>query len=219
MEVALRASGRLSRSRATRVEASISWMTSMTACYGPRRVQWRCRVFIERPPNRDLINPARVPYGNHRARHSPAAVLMADRLAEVSDFFSVGTNDLTQYTLAVDRGNAHLADRFTPHDPAVIRQLREVIRVGTASGVPVSVCGEMASDPLMAVLLIGLGYRQLSVAPPTLLLVRWLVRQVPLAACRTAAEGALEARSATGVRAALRGIVAPFVDLRLLGPE
>jgi len=150
---------------------------------------------------------------------TPAAVLMADRLAEVSDFFSVGTNDLTQYTLAVDRGNAHLADRFTPHDPAVIRQLREVIRVGTASGVPVSVCGEMASDPLMAVLLIGLGYRQLSVAPPTLLLVRWLVRQVPLAACRTAAEGALEARSATGVRAALRGIVAPFVDLRLLGPE
>jgi len=150
---------------------------------------------------------------------TPAAVVMADRLAEVSDFFSVGTNDLTQYTLAVDRGNAHLADRFTPHDPAVIRQLREVIRVGTASGVPVSVCGEMASDPLMAVLLIGLGYRQLSVAPPTLLLVRWLVRQVPLAACRTAAEGALEARSATGVRAALRGIVAPFVDLRLLGPE
>jgi len=150
---------------------------------------------------------------------TPAAVLMADRLAEVSDFFSVGTNDLTQYTLAVDRGNARLADRFTPHDPSVVRQLREVVRVARESGVPVSVCGEMASDPLMAVLLIGLGYRQLSVAPPTLLLLRWLVRQVPLAACREAADAALQARGPAEVRASLRTIAGRFVDLRMLDPE
>ncbi|MCL4866415.1 MAG: phosphoenolpyruvate--protein phosphotransferase, partial [Gemmatimonadales bacterium] len=150
---------------------------------------------------------------------TPAAVLMADRLAEVSDFFSVGTNDLTQYTLAVDRGNARLADRFTPHDPSVVRQLREVVRVAGESGVPVSVCGEMASDPLMAVLLIGLGYRQLSVAPPTLLLLRWLVRQVPLAACREAADAALQARGPAEVRASLRSIAGRFVDLRMLDPE
>src|SRR4029434_7267254 len=74
---------------------------------------------------------------------TPAAVVIADRLAEVSAFFSVGTNDLTQYTLAVDRGNARLADRFTPHHPAVVRQLQHIIDVGRSAGVPVSVCGEM----------------------------------------------------------------------------
>ncbi|MDZ4675429.1 MAG: phosphoenolpyruvate--protein phosphotransferase [Gemmatimonadota bacterium] len=150
---------------------------------------------------------------------TPAAVLMADRLAEVSDFFSVGTNDLTQYTLAVDRGNARLAGRFTPHDPSVIRQLRQVIQAGEAASVPVGICGEMASDPLMAVLLIGLGYRQLSVAPPTLLLLRWLVRQVPLSACQEAAAAALGASRAEAVRAALRAIVTSHIDLRLLDPE
>ena len=65
---------------------------------------------------------------------TPAAVLIADRLAEVSAFFSVGTNDLTQYTLAVDRGNARLADRFTPHHPSIVRQLHQVVEVGRAAG-------------------------------------------------------------------------------------
>lgn len=146
---------------------------------------------------------------------TPAAVLMADHLAQVSDFFSVGTNDLTQYTLAVDRGNARLADRFTPHHPAIVRQLREVLAAGTRAGISVSVCGEMASDPLMAVLLLGLGYRRLSVAPPTLLLMRWLVRNVPLAACQRAASAALDARHATDVAAALRESIAGHLDLRL----
>ncbi len=146
---------------------------------------------------------------------TPAAVLMADHLARVSAFFSVGTNDLTQYTLAVDRGNARLSDRFTPHDPAVIRQLRNVLQAGRDAGIPVSVCGEMASDPLMAVLLIGLGYRNLSVAPPTLLLLRWLVRQVPLAACEHAAATALASSRAGEVQAAIRASVREHVDLRL----
>ena len=110
---------------------------------------------------------------------TPAAVLIADRLAEVSAFFSIGTNDLTQYTLAVDRGNARLADRFTPHHPSVIRQLHQVVQVGRAAGIPVSVCGEMASEPLSAVLLLGLGYDRLSVSPPALPLVKWVVRTVP----------------------------------------
>ena len=99
---------------------------------------------------------------------TPAAALIADRLAEVSSFFSVGTNDLTQYTMAVDRGNARLADRFTPHHPSIVRQLHRVAEVGHAAGLPVSVCGEMASEALSAVLLIGLGYDRLSVSPPAL---------------------------------------------------
>lgn len=150
---------------------------------------------------------------------TPAAVLMADHLARVAGFFSVGTNDLTQYTLAVDRGNARLAERFTPHDPSVVRQLRDVLAAGGAAGIPVSVCGEMASDPLMAVLLVGLGYRRLSVAPPTLRLLRWLVQRVPLASCRAAAAAALDAPRAAEVRAVLRASIREHVDTRLFDGE
>jgi phosphoenolpyruvate-protein phosphotransferase (PTS system enzyme I) len=150
---------------------------------------------------------------------TPAAVLIADRLAEVSAFFSVGTNDLTQYTMAVDRGNARLADRFTPHHPSIVRQLQQVLAVGRSAGVPVSVCGEMASEALSAVLLIGLGYDQLSVSPPALPLVKWVLRTVPEPAARQAAESALSAASAAEVSEALRSVVGEYIDVRLLDPH
>lgn len=150
---------------------------------------------------------------------TPAAAVLADRLAEVSDFLSVGTNDLTQYTLVVDRGNARLADRFTAHDPSVLRLLKMVADAARAAGKPVSVCGEMASEPLSAFLLIGLGYETLSVAPPALPLVKWVVRQVGRAQARVAAEAALAARSAADVLDILRLAVAEAVDLKLLDPD
>jgi phosphotransferase system enzyme I (PtsI) len=150
---------------------------------------------------------------------TPASVAIADRLAEVSAFFSVGTNDLTQYTLAVDRGNARLADRFTPHHPAIVRQLQRVVEVGRAANLPVSVCGEMASEALSAVLLIGLGYDRLSVSPPALPLVKWVIRTVPEAAARGAAEEALLAADPEDVSAALRRAVADHLDVRLLDPQ
>jgi phosphotransferase system enzyme I (PtsI) len=150
---------------------------------------------------------------------TPAAVFIADRLAEVSAFFSVGTNDLTQYSLAVDRGNARLADRFTTHHPAIVRQLQRVLEVGRAAGLPVSVCGEMASEALSVVLLIGLGYERLSVSPPVLPLVKWVVRTVPAEAARRAAEAGLNAASAADVSAALRRVVGEFIDVRLLDPQ
>jgi len=150
---------------------------------------------------------------------TPAAVLIADRLAEVSAFFSIGTNDLTQYTLAVDRGNARLADRFTPHHPSVIRQLHQVAQVGRAAGIPVSVCGEMASEPLSAVLLLGLGYDRLSVSPPALPLVKWVVRTVPDPAAVRAAESAVTAASASDVSESIRSVVGEYIDVRLLDPH
>ena len=150
---------------------------------------------------------------------TPAAVLMADRLAEVSAFFSVGTNDLTQYTMAVDRGNARLANRFNPHDPSVVRQLSHVLKVGRSAGLPVSVCGEMASEPLSAVLLIGLGYDRLSVSPPALPLVKWVVRTIPEETARRAADAAMNAGSAAEVSAALREAVGEYIDIRLLDPQ
>jgi phosphotransferase system enzyme I (PtsI) len=150
---------------------------------------------------------------------TPAAVLMADRLAEVSAFFSVGTNDLTQYTMAVDRGNARLASRFTPHDPSIVRQLQRVLEVGKAAGLPVSVCGEMASEPLSAVLLLGLGYDCLSVSPPALSVVKWVVRTVPESAALHAASAALTASSAAEVSNVLREVVGEYIDIRLLDPH
>jgi phosphoenolpyruvate-protein phosphotransferase (PTS system enzyme I) len=150
---------------------------------------------------------------------TPAAVLMADHLAEVSAFFSVGTNDLTQYTMAVDRGNARLANRFTPHDPSIVRQLQRVLEVGKAAGLPVSVCGEMASEPLSAVLLLGLGYDCLSVSPPALPLVKWVVRTVPEDSARRAAEAAVTAGSAAEVSNVLREAVGEYIDIRLLDPH
>src|SRR5436190_1289053 len=150
---------------------------------------------------------------------TPAAAVMADRLAAVSDFLSVGTNDLTQYTLVVDRGNARLADRFNPHDPSVLRLLKMVVDAAHAAGKPASVCGEMASEPLSAFLLIGLGYDTLSVAPPALPLVTWMVRRVSVARARAAAEAALAARTADTVLDLLRPALAEAVDLKLLDPD
>jgi phosphotransferase system enzyme I (PtsI) len=150
---------------------------------------------------------------------TPAAVILADRLARVSAFFSIGTNDLTQYTLAVDRGNANLASRFTPHDPAILRMLRDVLAAGNAQGIPVSVCGEMASEPLFAILLIGLGFTTLSVAPPALPLLKWLVRTVAASIAQQAASACLEARGPDEVIAILRDTLRPHVDLRLIDPN
>jgi len=116
----------------------------------------------------------------------------------------------------VDRGNARLADRFTPLHPAVVRLLKETADAGHHAGKEVSVCGEMASEPVPAVLLLGLGYRVLSTSPPRLPLVRWLVRQFDVGRARRAAEAALEARTTGEVLALLQEAVAEQVDLRLL---
>ena len=150
---------------------------------------------------------------------TPAAAVLADRLAEISDFLSVGTNDLTQYTLVVDRGNARLADRFTPHDPSVLRLLKLVAEASLAAGKPASVCGEMASEPLSAFLLLGLGYETLSVAPPALPVIKWLIRQVSTGQARAAADAALAARSAELALDILRFALAEAVDLSLLDPD
>jgi len=150
---------------------------------------------------------------------TPAAAVLADRLAEISDFLSVGTNDLTQYTLVVDRGNARLADRFTPHDPSVLRLLKLVAEAARAAGKPASVCGEMASEPLSAFLLLGLGYDTLSVAPPALPIIKWLIRQVTTAQARAAADAALAARSAELALDILRFALTEVVDTSLLDPD
>jgi phosphotransferase system enzyme I (PtsI) len=147
---------------------------------------------------------------------TPAAALIADELAEHSAFFSVGTNDLVQYTLAVDRGNARLAERFTHFHPAVVRQLKTILDAGQRAGIGVSVCGEMASDPLAVLLLLGLGYRTLSVAPPALPFLKWVVRTIPIEAAARAAYAALDADRSADITRTLRNAMQEHFDPRML---
>jgi phosphotransferase system enzyme I (PtsI) len=152
---------------------------------------------------------------------TPAAAVAVDTLANDVDFFSIGTNDLVQYTLAVDRGNANLAARFTPLHPAVLRLIHRTVEMSAESGLQVGVCGEMASQPLMAFALIGLGVRQLSVAPRSVALVKRVVRGVSATVARRAARAALRSRTAAEAEEALRKAVrtafgdAPFLSYGL----
>ena len=135
---------------------------------------------------------------------TPAAAVAADTLAGDVSFLSVGTNDLVQYTLAVDRGNANLASRYTPLHPAVLRLIRRTVEVGALYQLDVSVCGEMASQTLMAFALVGLGVRTLSVSPRSVPLVKRLMRAISAEIAREAAEAAMASSSAAAAELQLR---------------
>jgi multiphosphoryl transfer protein len=131
----------------------------------------------------------------------PAAALQADAFAAEVDFFSLGTNDLTQYTLAAERGNERLARLADGLDPAVLRLIALVCEAAERRGRRVGVCGELGSDPAAVPVLLGLGVRELSVAPPLVPRVKEAVRAVDLDAARELARSALEQESAAAVRA------------------
>ena len=118
----------------------------------------------------------------------PAAVIMLDHFAKEVDFLSIGTNDLIQYALAVDRSNLDVVDLYHSEDPAVLKLIRRTIEVADQHGKPVSLCGQMSSDPLFAMLLMGLGLRQFSVSPHTLPEIKQVIRSVTITECRKIAE-------------------------------
>ena len=144
---------------------------------------------------------------------TPAAVIEAEELAKHSDFFSIGTNDLTQYTLAVDRNNVRLAELFNPFQPAVVKQLAQVSRVGRSTGIEVSVCGEMAANPLGAFLLLGLDITALSVAWPVLPELKRMVRSFRIEDARKAAKQALQATKSREVLECLVEGIGESIDL------
>jgi phosphotransferase system enzyme I (PtsI) len=134
----------------------------------------------------------------------PAAAVMADQLAKEVDFFSIGTNDLIQYTLAVDRTDETVADLYNGADPAVLRLIRMVIDAAARSGAEVNVCGSMGGDPLYTMLLIGLGLRALSMPPHQLPEVKRVIRAVTLEQAQAVAADALRQDTAESVAALLR---------------
>jgi multiphosphoryl transfer protein len=134
---------------------------------------------------------------------TPAAVLMADQLARAVDFFSIGTNDLTQYTLAADRGNAQVAGLVNALQPAVLRSIRQVTQAAHAAGIWVGVCGELAGNPAAAALLVGLGVDELSMTAPAIPAVKAHLRDLELAQAVQLAEQALALTTVTEVEALL----------------
>jgi phosphotransferase system enzyme I (PtsI) len=142
---------------------------------------------------------------------TPAAAVACNTFVDDVAFFSIGTNDLVQYTLAVDRGNANLAMRFTPLHPAVLRLIRRTIFTADQHLLDSAVCGEMASQPLMAFALIGLGVRQLSVAPRSVPLVKRIVRAISVAAAQEAANAAADSATAAESEAILRERLAEVI--------
>ncbi|MDQ8165648.1 MAG: phosphoenolpyruvate--protein phosphotransferase [Gemmatimonadota bacterium] len=147
---------------------------------------------------------------------TPAAAVLAESLAKDVSFFSIGTNDLVQYTLAVDRGNAALASRYTPLHPAVLRLIKMTCDVANANGVAVGVCGEMASEPIMAFALLGLGIRQLSVSPIAVARVKLIVRGMRTSVATDAANEAMRAATAAEAEQILRARLVAEVDSVLL---
>jgi phosphotransferase system enzyme I (PtsI) len=134
----------------------------------------------------------------------PAAVVMADLLAKEVDFFSIGTNDLIQYGLAIDRGNKQVAHMYQPLDPAVIRMIKHTADVARANRIPVHMCGEMAGRPLHAPLLLGLGLNELSMNPQAIPLVKRMIRSISLAESKKLVKKVLGLRTAREVFEVLR---------------
>jgi len=133
----------------------------------------------------------------------PSAALMASSLAGDCDFFSIGTNDLTQYAMAADRGNEHVADLNDPLHPAVLRLIATTVEGAATRDRWVGICGELAGDELAAPLLLGLGVRELSMAAPAIAAVKHAVRSTSLDDARTLASSALACATAAEVRAML----------------
>ncbi len=130
----------------------------------------------------------------------PSAALIADRIAPMVDFFSIGTNDLAQYTLATDRTNSSVAALADPLHPAVLQLIERTCQAGAAVGIPVSICGEIGGDPEAIPLLLGLGLDELSVPVPAIPLIKEAVRRCIQATCHALAEQALQCEDASAVR-------------------
>jgi len=144
----------------------------------------------------------------------PAAAMAVDLLAKEADFFAIGSNDLIQYMLAVDRTNDAVAHLYEPLHPAVLRILRHIVDTAREKQIPVSMCGEMAAEPLSALILVGFGIDQLSMSPGAIPLIKNVVRHLSRARACEVLDRAFELETAHEIEAlALPELLAAFPDL------
>ena len=134
----------------------------------------------------------------------PAAVMMIDRFVEEVDFISIGTNDLIQYSLAVDRGNKDVANLYTAADPAVLKLIELTIRSAENAKIAANLCGQMSGSPIYTMLLLGLGLRQLSVAPGAILEIKKVLHAITIADCEAVAKKVMPMESARVIKTYLR---------------
>jgi phosphotransferase system enzyme I (PtsI) len=135
----------------------------------------------------------------------PAAVTLADLLIRYADFFSIGTNDLIQYALAIDRVNQQVADMYQPLHPAVMRMVRHVVQIAHLAGIPVAMCGEMAGDPLYIPVLLGLGVEEFSMNAMAIPVVKRVIRMTSQKKAREIAARALRLHTVEEVNAYVTG--------------
>ena len=143
---------------------------------------------------------------------TPAAAMMADRFVEEVDFLSIGTNDLIQYTLAVDRTNKDVVGLYNPADPAVLKLIAMSIEAADRKPVPISMCGQMSGSPLYTILLLGMGLRRFSVTPSAIPEVKNLCRRVTIPECQTVAERVMTMENARDVKSYLKEEVKKYVE-------
>lgn len=136
----------------------------------------------------------------------PSVAIRIDQFAKEVDFFSIGTNDLVQYTLAVDRTNMEIASVYSTEDPAVLLLLKHIIDAGDRHGIPVSLCGQMSSGPMYTKLLLGLGLRSFSCAPNIIPELKQIIRGTSIAECEALAETVMEKETALDIRVYLRSL-------------
>jgi len=201
---------RSTRVMLNRPEVFIAQMKAIlrAGAHGDARVLWPMICTLEelRAANgmlgraKDLLREEGVPFREDTPAgvmiEIPSAAIMADRLAAECDFLSVGTNDLVQYTLAVDRGNPYVDYLFRPHDPAVLALIERAVEGAASAGRPLALCGEMGGEPAYVPLLLGLGVRELSVAPTRLRLVKKAIRETDGSRARKLATRAAAADAA-----------------------
>jgi phosphotransferase system enzyme I (PtsI) len=134
----------------------------------------------------------------------PSAALIADALAEEVDFFSIGTNDLIQYTMAIDRGNRNVAHLYSPLQPAVLRLLKQIVDAGKRHDIPVYICGEMAGEPLFVPILLGMGLTELSTNPQDIPMVKNAVRMIDVTEAQSFVDRILTLNSAEQIEQSLQ---------------
>ena len=147
----------------------------------------------------------------------PSAVVLADLLADKADFFSIGTNDLIQYALAIDRGNRLVAHLYQPLDPAVIRLIKQVADVAKDKGIEVYMCGEMAATAHHIPLLLGLGLHELSMNPQSIPHIKRVIRSLSLGDAQSFVQETLKKRTARGVFGLVKEAYADILADRAYG--